>query len=85
MHPDLLLGISVLRKDSSIIFGKHARHPVLRRQGHLPEHGAWGRVLWAYVRWFWTRTWRVRSWMQRDPVLREYAHMVETAKSGNVS
>ena len=51
---------------------------------HLPEHGAWERVLWAYVRWFWTRTWRVRSWMQRDPVLREYAHMVETTESGNV-
>ena len=51
---------------------------------HLPEHGAWGRVLWAYVCWFWTRTWRVRSWMQRDPVLREYAHMVETTESGNV-
>ena len=51
---------------------------------HLPEHGAWGRVLWAYVCWFWTRTWRVRSWVRRDPVLREYAHMVETTESGNV-
>ena len=52
---------------------------------HLPEHGAWGRVLWAYVCWFWTRTWRIRFWMRRDPVLREYAHMVETTESNNVS
>ena len=52
---------------------------------HLPEHGVWGRVIWAYVCWFWTRTWRVRSWMRRDPVLREYAHMVETTESNNVS
>lgn len=52
---------------------------------HLPEHGAWGRVLWAYVCWFLSRTWRVRSWMRRDPVLREYAYMVEMAESGNVS
>ena len=51
---------------------------------HLPEHGVWGRVLWAYVCWFWTRTWRVRSWVRRDPVLREYAHMVEKTESGNV-
>ena len=51
---------------------------------HLPEHGVWGRVLWAYVCWFWTRTWRVRSWIRRDPLLREYAHMVETTESGNV-
>ena len=52
---------------------------------HLPEHGVWGRVLWAYVCWFWTRTWRVRSWVRRDPVLREYAHMVEITESGKVS
>ena len=51
---------------------------------HLPEHGAWGRVLWAYVCWFLSRTWRVRSWMRRDLVLREYAHMVETTESGNI-
>jgi hypothetical protein len=52
---------------------------------HLPEHGVWGRVLWAYVCWFWTRTWRVRSWIRRDPLMREYAHMVETTEPGNVS
>lgn len=51
----------------------------------LPEHGAWGRVLWAYVCWFLTRTWRVRSWMRRDSLLREYAHIVETAESGRVN
>lgn len=66
---------------------KHIRAHTLSKMRliyHLPEHGAWGRVLWAYVRWFWTRTWRVHSWMQRDPVLREYAHLVETTESGNV-
>ena len=59
-------------------------HSEMRLLYHLPEHGVWGRVLWAYVSWFWTRTWRVRSWIRRDPLLREYAHMVETTESGNV-
>lgn len=51
---------------------------------HLPEHGAWGRVLWAYVCWFWTRMWRIRSWIRRDPLLREYTHIVETAESSRI-
>lgn len=67
---------------------KHIRahtHRKMRLIYHLPEHGVWGCVLWAYVCWFWTRTWKVLSWMRRDPVLREYAHMVETVESGNVN
>ena len=52
---------------------------------HLPKHGAWGRVVLAYATWFWTRTWRARIWMRRNPVLLEYAHIVETAESGKAS
>ena len=57
----------------------------LRRIYHLPEHGAPGRVLWSYVRWFWTNTWGARSWIRRNPLLREYADVVEAAESGNDS
>ena len=52
---------------------------------HLPEHGVWGRVLWAYVCWFWTRTWNACVWMRGNPVLREYAHIVETTESDRFS
>ena len=51
---------------------------------HLPAHGAWGRVVLAYISWGWTRVWKARTWIGRNPVLREYAHMVETTESGNV-
>ena len=54
---------------------------IMRLVYHLPEHGAWGQVLWAYICWFWTRTWRSRVWIRRNPILREYAHIVETAES----
>ena len=57
----------------------------MRLAYHLPEHGVWGRVLWAYVCWFWTLVWRVRPWIRRDPLLREYAHIVETAESGRLN
>ena len=48
---------------------------------HLPEHGAWGGVVLAYIHWFGTRAWRARIWVKRNPLLREYARMVETAES----
>ncbi len=57
---------------------------VMRFIYHLPAHGAWGRVLWAYVCWFWTRVWHARSWLRRNPLLREYAHLVEEAESGSL-
>jgi hypothetical protein len=57
----------------------------MRHIYHLPEHGAWGRVVLAYISWFWTRTWRACVWMRGNPALREYAHLVETAESGRVS
>jgi hypothetical protein len=57
----------------------------IRHIYHLPVHGAWGRVTMAYLRWGWTRVWKARTWIRRNPLLREYAHMVETAESGRVS
>ena len=57
----------------------------MRHIYHLPNHGAWGRVIIAYICWGWTRAWRARTWIWRNPVLREYAHMVETVAPGNVS
>ena len=53
----------------------------IRLMYHLPDHGAWGRVLWAYVCWFSTRTWMGRAWIQRNPDLLAYAHAVETVES----
>lgn len=47
---------------------------------HLPAHGAWGRVSWAYVCWFCARIWRVRSWLRRSPLLRKYAHLVDSVE-----
>lgn len=64
---------------------KHIRTHIPSRMRliyHLPKQGAWGRVVLAYVFWFWTRTLRAYVWMRGNSVLREYAHMVETAESG---
>lgn len=50
---------------------------------HLPEQGAWGRVMWAYVCYFWSRFWQtLGSCVRPDRGLRDYVRIVEGRESG---
>jgi len=86
-EPDYILLLLSRYKESGNAAGgllKHFRAQTpgrVRRINHLPEHGAWGRLLWAYLRWFWTRAWRAHSLMQGDHNLQEYASVVENVES----